>query len=120
LAEGELAPKFKELAANLDQLVSSTLAQRQEASGYFFQRGSLMVDSHPWQHGATFDRGNFSQDITKGRSPIKAVTKVEATHHPLEGNYDLRAPVTTEDEIGILAYFSLNQLIERVEGKSGS
>jgi signal transduction histidine kinase len=47
--------------------------------------------------------------------PIKAVTKV-AKRTTQEGNYDLRAPVTTEDEIGILA-ISLNQLIERVEAQ---
>jgi len=44
--------------------------------------------------------------------PLKAVTDV-AKRVTQEGNYGLKAPVTTEDEIGVLAN-SLNQLIERV------
>ena len=44
--------------------------------------------------------------------PIQAVTRV-AQQATQDGNYDVQAPVTTEDEIGVLAT-SLNHLIERV------
>jgi signal transduction histidine kinase len=45
-------------------------------------------------------------------SPIKVVTNV-AQQATQEGNFNLQAPVTTEDEVGVLAN-SLNQLIQRV------
>jgi signal transduction histidine kinase len=44
--------------------------------------------------------------------PIRAVTKV-AKQATQDGYYELQAPVTSEDEIGVLAS-SLNQLIQRV------
>jgi signal transduction histidine kinase len=44
--------------------------------------------------------------------PIKAVTKV-AEQATQEGNFELQAPVTSEDEIGVLAT-SLNHLIQQV------
>ncbi len=116
-AEGELAPKFKELAANLDQLVSSTLAQRQQARATFKEAKVLRLIIILGSMGlsmaiAAILAWYISRAIAR---PIKAVTKV-AKRTTQEGNYDLRAPVTTEDEIGILA-ISLNQLIERVEAQ---
>jgi len=116
-AEGELAPKFKELAANLDQLVRSTLAQRQQARATFKEAKVLRLIIILGSMGlsmaiAAILAWYISRAIAR---PIKAVTKV-AKRTTQEGNYDLRAPVTTEDEIGILA-ISLNQLIERVEAQ---
>ncbi|HEY9822712.1 MAG TPA: ATP-binding protein [Candidatus Sericytochromatia bacterium] len=116
-AEGELAPKFKELAANLEQLVSSTLAQRQQARATFKEAKVLRLIIILGSMGlsmaiAAILAWYISRAIAR---PIKAVTKV-AKRTTQEGNYDLRAPVTTEDEIGILA-ISLNQLIERVEAQ---
>jgi signal transduction histidine kinase len=116
-AEGELAPKFKELAANLDQLVSSTLAQRQQARATFKEAKVLRLIIILGSMGlsmaiAAILAWYISRAIAR---PIKAVTKV-AKRTTQEGNYDLRAPVTTADEIGILA-ISLNQLIERVEAQ---
>ena len=116
-AEGELAPKFKELAANLEQLVRSTLAQRQQARATFKEAKVLRLIIILGSMGlsmaiAAILAWYISRAIAR---PIKAVTKV-AKRTTQEGNYDLRAPVTTEDEIGILA-ISLNQLIERVEAQ---
>ncbi|MCC5664094.1 HAMP domain-containing protein [Nostoc sp. CHAB 5784] len=45
--------------------------------------------------------------------PINAVTKI-AQRVTQEGNFDLQAPVTTEDEVGALTS-SLNQLIQQVK-----
>ena len=45
--------------------------------------------------------------------PIEVVTQV-AQRAALESDFNLRAPITTEDEIGVLAA-ALNQLIERVQ-----
>ncbi|QFS45638.1 sensor histidine kinase [Nostoc sphaeroides] len=45
--------------------------------------------------------------------PLKAVTQV-AQRVIQESNFDLQAPVTTEDEVGILA-ISFNQLIQQVK-----
>ncbi len=48
--------------------------------------------------------------------PVVVVTKV-AEQVALKSNFNLRAPVTTEDEIGLLAK-SLNRLIERVSQRT--
>ncbi|WP_392435800.1 HAMP domain-containing protein [Chlorogloeopsis fritschii PCC 9212] len=45
--------------------------------------------------------------------PIQAVTNV-AQQATQDSNFDLQAPVTTQDEVGVLA-FSLNQLIQQVK-----
>jgi signal transduction histidine kinase len=113
-AEGELAPQFKQLSANLAQLVSSTLAQRQQAKATFKEAKVLRLIIILGSMGlsmaiAAILAWYISRAIAR---PIKAVTKV-AKRTTQEGNYELKAPVTTEDEIGILA-ISLNQLIEQV------
>ncbi|WP_414519607.1 ATP-binding protein [Nostoc sp. PCC 9305] len=73
-----------------------------------------------WQHlGLLFLLGSsilaitgflISRTITR---PLKAVTHV-AQRVTQESNFDLQAPVTTEDEVGILA-ISFNQLIQQVK-----
>ncbi len=73
-----------------------------------------------WQHlGLLFLLGSsilaitgflISRTITR---PLKAVTNV-AQRVTEESNFDLQAPVTTEDEVGILA-ISFNQLIQQVK-----
>ncbi|WP_334842748.1 sensor histidine kinase [Nostoc sp.] len=52
----------------------------------------------------------ISRTITR---PLKAVTQV-AQRVTQESNFDLQAPVTTEDEVGILA-IAFNQLIQQVK-----
>ena len=112
--EGELAPKFTQLSANLYQLVSSTLAQQQQARTTFKEAKVLRLIIILGSMGlsmalAAILAWYISRAIAR---PITAVTKV-AKRTTQEGNYELKAPVTTEDEIGVLA-ISLNQLTEQV------
>ncbi|ALF53306.1 ATPase [Nostoc piscinale CENA21] len=52
----------------------------------------------------------ISQKITR---PLQAVTKI-AKKVTEDANFDLQAPVTTQDEVGVLA-IALNQLIQQVK-----
>lgn len=110
----ELEPKFEELSNNLEQLVDSTITQEKQAASTFqaakFLRLIIIIVSMMLSMVmATALAFYTSRAIAR---PIKAVTKV-AQQATQEGNFDLQAPVTTEDEIGVLAT-SLNHLIERV------
>ena len=112
--KGELAPKFEQLSKNLEQLVDSAIAQEKQAANTFKAAKVLrliiilasMVLSMAIAAALAF---YTSRAIAR---PIKAVTKV-AEQATQEGNFELQAPVTSEDEIGVLAT-SLNHLIERV------
>ena len=112
--KGELAPKFEQLSKNLEQLVDSAIAQEKQAANTFKAAKVLrliiilasMVLSMAIAAALAF---YTSRAIAR---PIKTVTKV-AEQATQEGNFELQAPVTSEDEIGVLAT-SLNHLIERV------
>jgi signal transduction histidine kinase len=112
--KGELAPKFEQLSKNLEQLVDSAIAQEKQAANTFKAAKVLrliiilasMVLSMAIAAALAF---YTSRAIAR---PIKAVTKV-AEQATQEGNFELQAPVTSEDEIGVLAT-SLNHLIQRV------
>lgn len=110
----ELDPKFEELSRNLEQLVDSTITQEKQAGSTFkaakFLRLIIIISSMVLSIVIAVALAFYtSRAIAR---PIKAVTKV-AEQATQEGNFDLQAPVTTEDEIGVLAT-SLNHLIERV------
>ena len=112
--KGELEPNFEQLSNNLEQLVDSTIAQERQAARTFqaakFLRLIIIIVSMVLSMVmATALAFYTSRAIAR---PIKAVTKV-AEQATQEGNFDLQAPVITEDEIGVLAT-SLNHLIERV------
>jgi signal transduction histidine kinase len=112
--KGELAPKFEQLSKNLEQLVDSAIAQEKQAANTFKAAKVLrliiilasMVLSMAIAAALAF---YTSRAIAR---PIKAVTKV-AEQATQEGNFELQAPVTSEDEIGVLAT-SLNHLIQQV------
>jgi signal transduction histidine kinase len=112
--KGELAPKFEQLSKNLEQLVDSAIAQEKQAANTFKAAKVLrliiilasMVLSMAIAAALAF---YTSRAIAR---PIKTVTKV-AEQATQEGNFELQAPVTSEDEIGVLA-ISLNHLIQRV------
>jgi signal transduction histidine kinase len=114
MLKGELAPKFEKLSASLEELVESNLEQRKQAEATFkaakLLRVTIIVASMMLSIAIAAILAYYtSRAIAR---PIKAVTDV-AKQATQEGNYDLQAPVTTEDEVGVLAT-SLNQLIEQV------
>ncbi|MBE9128335.1 MULTISPECIES: sensor histidine kinase [unclassified Coleofasciculus] len=110
----ELTPKFQEFSGSLEQLIEFTEAQQQQANARFKDakvlRAGIIAASMMLSIAiATALAFYTSRAIVY---PIKEVTQV-AKKATLDSNYDIQAPVTTEDEIGVLAT-SLNQLIQRV------
>lgn len=112
--EEELSPQFAQLSTSLAQLIESTEAQQKQATYTFKKakvlRGSIIAASMMLSMAIAAALAFYtSREIAR---PIQAVTRV-AQQATQDGNYDVQAPVTTEDEIGVLAT-SLNHLIERV------
>ena len=113
-SNGELAPKFEQLSKSLEQLVNSISEQRQQAENSFKKakvlRVMIIITSMALSMAIALALAFYtSRAIAR---PIKAVTNV-AKRATQEGNFELQAPVTTEDEVGVLAT-SLNQLIQQV------
>ncbi|MEQ9551434.1 MAG: ATP-binding protein [Coleofasciculus sp. G3-WIS-01] len=112
--KSELIPQFETISASLDKLVRLTEIQQQQAKAKFkdakILRASIIAGSMMLSIGIAAVLAIYtSRAIAR---PIQAVTRIaeQATH---DGNFDLQASVTTEDEIGVLAT-SLNHLIQRV------
>jgi len=110
----DLIPKFETVSANLDEIVRLTEIQQQQAKAKFKEakilRASIIAGSMMLSIGIAAVLAIYtSRAIAR---PIQAVTRV-AEQATQDGNFDLQAPVMTEDEIGVLAT-SLNHLIQRV------
>jgi len=110
----ELIPQFETISASLDKLVRLTEIQQQQAKAKFKEakilRASIIAGSMMLSIGIAAVLAIYtSRAIAR---PIQAVTRV-AEQATQDGNFDLQAPVMTEDEIGVLAT-SLNHLIQRV------
>jgi len=110
----ELIPKFETISANLDEIIRLTEIQQQQAKAKFKEakilRASIIAGSMMLSIGIAAVLAIYtSRAIAR---PIQAVTRV-AEQATRDGNFDLQAPVMTEDEIGVLAT-SLNHLIQRV------
>jgi signal transduction histidine kinase len=110
----ELIPQFETISANLDEVVRLTEIQQQQAKAKFKEakilRASIIAGSMMLSIGIAAVLAIYtSRAIAR---PIQSVTRV-AEQATQDGNFDLQAPVTTEDEIGVLAT-SLNHLIQRV------
>ena len=110
----DLVPKFEQLSTSLDKLVKSTEAQQQQAKNRVEEakllRDSIIVASIMLSIGIAAILAFYtSRAIAR---PIETVTSV-AQQVTQESNFELQAPVTTEDEIGVLAT-SLNHLIQQV------
>lgn len=110
----DLVPNFKQLSDSLDQLVKSAEAQQQQAKDRFEEakilRDSTIVGSIMLSIGIAAILA-FYTSLAIARS-IETVTRV-AQQVTQESNFELQAPVTTEDEMGVLAT-SLNHLIQQV------
>jgi signal transduction histidine kinase len=114
ILKGELAPKFEQLSDSLEKLVNSNVEQRQQAEAAFrsakLLRVLIIVASMALSIAiAAVLAFYISRAIAR---PIKDITNV-ARRATQEGNFDLQAPVTTDNEIGVLGT-SLNQLIQQV------
>lgn len=110
----DLVPKFEQLSDSLDQLVKSAEAQQQQAKDSVEEakilRDSTIVGSIMLSIGIAGILAFYtSRAIARS---IETVTRV-AQQVTQESNFELQAPVTTEDEMGVLAT-SLNHLIQQV------
>jgi two-component system, NtrC family, sensor kinase len=114
LIKGKQATEFEQSSQSIEQLFGSTVKQMKQAKVTFKAaktiRFTIIVLSMVLSMAIAAALALYtSRAIAR---PLKAVTDV-AKRVTQEGNYGLKAPVTTEDEIAVLAN-SLNQLIERV------
>ena len=114
ISSGESALLLDDLADNLTQLIAAVkvqklqgLAELEEAEGLRNRiiLGSMLISALI----AALLARNTSRAIAQ---PIETVTNV-AQQVARESNFYLQVPVTTSDEIGVLAT-SFNQLIQRV------
>jgi len=112
--KGNLAPKFDKLSESLDYLVTSTIEQQRQAKDSLKAARNLVIiiiiTSMVLSMAIAMALAFYTSRLIA--RPIKALTKV-AKQVTQEGNFDLQAPVTSENEIGVLAT-SLNLLIQRV------
>jgi signal transduction histidine kinase len=111
---GEVAIKFDRLSEGLEKLVEAALLEEQQSmsalNAAIILRMEIIIAS--MLLSIAFAAILIFYTSRAIASPIKAVTNV-AQQATQEGNFNLQAPVTTEDEVGVLAT-SLNQLIQRV------
>jgi signal transduction histidine kinase len=118
IVSGEEAMILERLNAKLTNILD--IAQKQEEQG-----GEVMEDAQGIEKliiilsmlGSVAIAGIVALRTSRAIAlPVVTVTQV-AQEVARESNFDLRAPITTEDEIGSLAT-SLNQLIERVSERT--
>ena len=114
IVKGKQGAKVEKLSKTLDDLVHFTVEQEKHA-GATFRRAKVLrliiiVVSMVLSMVIAMALAVYtSRAIAR---PIKAVTQV-AKRATQESNFELQAPVTSDDEIGVLAT-SLNQLIQQV------
>ena len=114
IINGKQGARVEQLSQTLEALVDSTGVQEKKA-GATFRRAKLLrliiiIVSMVLSMAIAMALALYtSRAIAR---PIKAVTKV-AKQATQESNFELQAPVTSDDEIGVLAT-SLNQLIQQV------
>jgi signal transduction histidine kinase len=106
--------KFDQLSQTLKELVDSTIEQREQAKSTFRKAkiSSLIIIVTSMFLSMVIAMALAWHTSRVIARPIKAVTRV-AEKATQDGNYNLQAPVISNDEIGVLAT-SLNQLIQKV------
>ncbi len=113
-SSGEVAVAMDQLSQELSLLIESARNQHQQAAISLQVAGALrvkiIVASMMLSIAIAAILALYTSDAIV--QPIRNVTQV-AHQVAEESNFDLRAPVTTQDEVGVLAT-SLNQLIERI------
>jgi signal transduction histidine kinase len=118
IVRGEEAMNLKRRGAELTNILN--IAQKQEQQG-----GEIMEDAQGLEKliiilsmlGSVAIAGTVALRTTRAiAEPVVTVTQV-AQQVARDSNFELRAPISTKDEIGSLAT-SLNQLIERVSERT--
>lgn len=111
---GEVAITLDQLSEQLTQMIATAQTQHQQATAILAQAGALRVKIIAASMLLSVFLAALLAVYTSHAivQPIRHVTNV-AQNVADESNFALRAPVMTEDEVGILAT-SLNQLIERI------
>ena len=104
----------EKISQTLERLVNSTFVQEEQAKATFKRAKvlRLIIIVSSMVLSVTIAMALALHTSRAIARPIKAVTQV-ARQATQEGNYELQAPVTSDDEIGVLAT-SLNQLIQQV------
>jgi len=117
ITNGNQATRVDKLSNTLDRLVQSIVEQEKQAETIFRKAkvSRLIIIIVSMGLSVTIALAIAFHTSSAIARPIKAVTKV-AKQATQEGNYELQAPVTSDDEIGVLAT-SLNQLIQQVSAQ---
>ncbi|MHC5934927.1 sensor histidine kinase [Nostoc sp.] len=118
IMRGETAVRLDQLSQNLTNILQTAEDQEQEKQkaveqAKVVERLIVMISMLVSVAIAAIVAWRTSRAIAE---PVIIVTQV-AEQVARKSNFDLRAPVTTEDEIGLLAK-SLNHLIERVSERT--
>ncbi|MBN3898765.1 MAG: HAMP domain-containing protein [Nostoc sp. NOS(2021)] len=118
IMRGETAVRLDQLSQNLTNILQTAEDQEQERQkaveqARIVERFIVIVSMLVSVAIAAIVAWRTSRAIAE---PVIIVTQV-AEQVARKSNFDLRAPVTTEDEIGLLAK-SLNRLIERVSERT--
>jgi signal transduction histidine kinase len=113
-SSGEVAIALDRLFGDLDHLIKAAQLQDMQASIIMERAGALRVKIIVGSMllSVAIAAALAVYTSTAIAQPIRDVTDV-AQRVAQESNFALRAPVTTKDEVGVLAT-SLNQLIERI------
>jgi two-component system NtrC family sensor kinase len=120
--EGDNIADLQAIALALDQQHLLLLGLLRTAQAQEYQAGESLENIQGYEKGiivtsmllAAALAGLVAWRTTRAiAQPIETVTKV-AQQAALESDFNLRAPITTDDEIGVLAA-ALNHLIERVQ-----
>jgi signal transduction histidine kinase len=118
IMRGETAVRLDQLSENLSNILQAAEDQEQERQqsveqAKLVERFIIIMSMLVSVAIAAIVAWQTSRAIAE---PVITVTQV-AEQVARKSNFDLRAPVTTEDEIGLLAK-SLNRLIERVSERT--
>ncbi|MBW4456961.1 MAG: HAMP domain-containing protein [Nostoc indistinguendum CM1-VF10] len=118
IMRGQTAVRLDQLSQNLANILQTAEVQEQERQkaveqAKVVERFIVMISMLVSVAIAAIVAWRTSRAIAE---PVITVTQV-AEQVARKHNFDLRAPVTTEDEIGLLAK-SLNRLIERVSERT--
>ncbi|MDF5738375.1 MAG: ATP-binding protein [Nostoc sp.] len=118
IMRGETAVRLEQLSQNLTNILQTAEDQEQEKQkaveqAKVVERFIVIISMLVSVAIAAIVAWRTSRAIAE---PVITVTQV-AEQVARKSNFDLRAPVTTEDEIGLLAK-SLNHLIERVSERT--
>ncbi|MDP5017238.1 MAG: ATP-binding protein, partial [Dolichospermum sp.] len=118
IMRGDIAIKLENLSNQLTKILHTAQAQEQARQveveqARFVERAIIIMSMVASAAIAAIIAWRTSRAIAE---PVVTVTQI-AEQVARKSNFDLRAPVTTDDEIGLLAK-SLNFLIERVSKRT--